>query len=303
MRSYAQQRGAAILLALVILITIATLASAAVAQHWSALRVQAIEGAALEHKALVRAVMQWGQVLLEQDRRQSFTDTLQEVWAQPLAATPVSEFLGEGDNYQDAGSIVQGKIEDLDGKWNIWPLFLEEKDPGAWSYYLSVTQTLAAQVRLDPEFFANAVSRSREKMMATGFYPSDPQACWRWLGLNSLQIQAVEPYMTCYAMDSTLNINTARVEVLSAIMGPAAAASIVAQRNSAAFEGVNDMASRISLSGKKNLFTLYSHIAWNVRSSWFSIHAIVRTGGVTWRAIQTVRRTENRVLSVSGGVQ
>ena len=81
-------RGAAILLALVIMVTVAGLASAAVSRHWSQQRTDALLRANLQHKALANAVLQWAHAILLEDRRQGVADDLTEIWALPLPPPP-----------------------------------------------------------------------------------------------------------------------------------------------------------------------------------------------------------------------
>lgn len=303
MRISQKQQGAAILLALVIMVTIAGLAAAAVSQHWSQQRGDTIARTNLQHKALTSAVLQWAHAILMEDRKMGTTDDLQEIWAQPLPETSIAEFLGKG-NAEDTtkNATIEGRIEDLESKWNIWDLFQEETDKGAHAANMAVLERIGAGVGLSPGQFNNAIEQSRARFTSLGFYPLNPNACWQWLGLQPEEIVRIQPYLTCIPSANTININTASHQLLAWILSPELAAQIVAERKKRTFDDVTDIGKRIVPRSNQSFFTLMPYTGWTVRSNWFTVRLLVTMGGVTWPVEQTLQRLSNRIVPLSGGV-
>ena len=296
-------RGAAILLALVIMVTVAGLASAAVSRHWNQQRTDALIRTNLQHNGLTHAVLQWAHAILLEDRRQGFTDDLTEIWALPLPPTSVSEFLGNGDAPaagQDA--LVSGNIEDLDGKWNIWDLFLEEDDKGSHATNIAMLERIGVGAGLASGRLSTAIAQARSLIGGQGFYPLNPTSCWQWLGLTQEERQRVQPYLTCLPSRSVLNLNTASPQLLSWILTPDLSSRIVAERLKKPFDDATDIGKRVTVGSGQSLFTLMPYITWTVRSSWFTVHLNVTMGGVTWPVEQTLQRLESHIVPLSGGV-
>ncbi len=106
------QRGVAIVSALLVaaLITVLTI-------QWfaaQAAQAQAVETqrAAVQARWLVVAATDWALMLLREDSN-SITDSLQEVWATPLARTRITDASGKLE------AFVSGRIEDAQGRFNL----------------------------------------------------------------------------------------------------------------------------------------------------------------------------------------
>ncbi len=299
-----RSRGAAILLALVIMVTVAGLASAAVSRHWSQQRTDALLRANLQHKALANAVLQWAHAILLEDRRQGVTDDLTEIWALPLPPTSVSEFLGTADTTSSGhDALVSGKIEDLDGKWNIWDLFLEEDDKGAHAMNLAVLDRIGIGVGLPPGRLSATIQQARTLVAGQGFYPLNPESCWQWLGLTQEERHLIQPYLTCLPARAVLNLNTASPQLLSWILTPDLSSRIVAERQRKPFDDTTDIGTRVNVGSGQSLFTWMPYISWTFRSSWFAVHVNITMGGVDWPMVQTLQRLETHIIPLAGGVQ
>lgn len=108
----AAQRGVAIVSALLVaaLITVLTI-------QWftaQAAQAQAVETqrAAVQARWLVVAATDWALMLLREDSN-TITDSLQEVWATPLARTRITDASGRLE------AFVSGRIEDAQGRFNL----------------------------------------------------------------------------------------------------------------------------------------------------------------------------------------
>mgnify|MGYP000157938853 CR=1 FL=1 len=79
------QRGAAILLALLIASLVATMGATALVRHWSTQRTASVTPLNMQHRALVSAGLQWAAMVLTDDRQNGEADHLNEAWAAPMA--------------------------------------------------------------------------------------------------------------------------------------------------------------------------------------------------------------------------
>ncbi len=120
-----RQRGAALLLAMVIVTLVATLAASMVWQQWRAVQVEAAERARAQAAWMLGGALDWARLILKEDAKGSQTDNLTEVWAQPLAEARISSFLAADkdnnavDNEDAPEAFLSGRIQDASGKFNL----------------------------------------------------------------------------------------------------------------------------------------------------------------------------------------
>ena len=89
-----RQRGAALLLAMLIVTLVATLAAGMVWQQWQATEVEAASRARTQATSLVQGAVDWARLILRtdaQDTKRGGIDSLDEVWATPLQDVKLSE--------------------------------------------------------------------------------------------------------------------------------------------------------------------------------------------------------------------
>lgn len=124
LRPPARQRGAALLLAMLILTLIATLASAMVWQQWRAVQVEAAERARSQATWILVGALDWARLILREDK--PGVDHLGEPWAVPLAEARLSSFLAAGkegsrsaDGDDGLDAFLSGSITDAQSRYNL----------------------------------------------------------------------------------------------------------------------------------------------------------------------------------------
>ena len=112
-----QQRGAAILTAMLTVVLVATLAAATLWQQWRGVEVEAAERARVQSAWVLTGALDWARLILREDARKGGADYLSEPWAVPLAQARLSTFLAadrsdalEAEAQQDA--FLSGQITD-----------------------------------------------------------------------------------------------------------------------------------------------------------------------------------------------
>jgi general secretion pathway protein K len=197
---------------------------------------------------VLRAAEQWGAAVLRDDARLSSVDHLGEVWAMQLP--PV-----EAEGYQ-----VSGRMEEQDGRFNLNNLVADGKVSNG---QLLIFARLLRILRL-PENLAVAVAdwldeddsplneNSVESAYYAGLSPPYRAANRPLVTVNELLsvkgfdrnvLAALRPFVTALPSWSTVNVNTARPEVLAAIMdglGLAEAYAMVAKRERIYYRNVQD---------------------------------------------------------------
>ena len=122
------QRGAALLLAMLILTLVATLTGGMLWQQNRSLQVEAAERARAQSAWILVGALDWARLILREDVRGVSTgskraiDSLDEPWATPLAEARLSTFLAaDKDNNADTGpeAFLSGAIEDAQSRWNL----------------------------------------------------------------------------------------------------------------------------------------------------------------------------------------
>jgi general secretion pathway protein K len=121
----ARQRGAALLLAMLILALIATLSTGMVWQQWRAVQVESAERARSQSAWILVGALDWARLILREDK--AGIDHLGEPWAVPLAEARLSSFLAagkdgtttsaDGDNGPEA--FLSGVITDAQARYNL----------------------------------------------------------------------------------------------------------------------------------------------------------------------------------------
>ena len=115
------ERGAALLIAMIILALIATMASAMVWQQWRAVQVEAAERARVQSAWILSGALDWARLILREDARNGGADHLGEPWATPLAEARLSTFLAaDKSNTDDAPeAFLSGSITDAQSRYNL----------------------------------------------------------------------------------------------------------------------------------------------------------------------------------------
>jgi general secretion pathway protein K len=221
-----RQRGAALLLAMLILTLVATMASGMVWQQWRAIQVEGAERARTQSAWILSGALDWARLILREDARTGGADHLGEPWAVPLAEARLSSFLAADRNNNSAAetdeieAFLSGSIVDAQARWNLRRLI----DAGGKvaPAQLRVLQRLCEQAGL-PSESAERIAQALRKAWATGAAAEDaaiaPQrlAELAWLGIEADTLRRLEPWVTLLpGIDTRVNVNTAAAEVIAA---------------------------------------------------------------------------------------
>ena len=222
------ERGAALLIAMIILALIATMASAMVWQQWRAVQVEAAERARVQSAWILSGALDWARLILREDARNGGADHLGEPWATPLAEARLSTFLAaDKSNTDDAPeAFLSGSITDAQSRYNLHNLV----DAGqVVPAELAVLQRLFESITVPSEVaarIATGMNRAlNESTTGTGTGadanpPLLPQSVSQltWLGVDEATIRLMAPYVVLLPVRTTVNINTAPAQVLAAVI-------------------------------------------------------------------------------------
>jgi general secretion pathway protein K len=128
----ARQRGAALLMAMVIVTVVATLASSMVWQQWRSVQVESAERARAQSQWILMGILDFSAEVLRQDGARDpgsyprAADTLAAEWAKPLQESRISSFLSiDKDNTDDApDAFMSIRGTDLDSRYNLRNLLM-----------------------------------------------------------------------------------------------------------------------------------------------------------------------------------
>jgi general secretion pathway protein K len=239
----AQQQGAAILMAMLTVVLVATLASAALWQHWRAVEVEAAERTRAQSSWVLTGALDWARLILSEDGRKGGSDHLAEPWAVPLEQARLSTFLAADRSdtlAADASTnaFLSGQIVDLQASLNLSNVVQEGK-------------LHAPTVRILERLFAQlGVPRAQLEVLTTQLllahragstttaldgqtnanndgplWPQEPDQL-AWLGLEPAALAQLQPYITLLPERTTVNLNTASGVVLRACLDGAAQADV-----------------------------------------------------------------------------
>lgn len=229
------QRGAALLVAMLIVTLVATLASGMVWQQWRAIEVESADRARAQAGWLIEGTTDWARIILREDARGSggkaAVDSPDENWGIPLRDVKLSDFLAaDRDNTRstDLDAVLSGAIVDAQSRYNLRNLINDEPDEA--EKQLKVLRRLCDVLGLPMETAAriaegmNGASLAEDQLdeeeAVTPGAPLPPQRLEQltWLGLDADAVRRLSPYVTILYGATPVNVNTASPEVLSAVI-------------------------------------------------------------------------------------
>ena len=215
------QRGAALLTAMIIVTLIATLAASMVWQQWRAVQVEAAERARMQSSWILSGALDWARLILREDQRSGKVTALTEPWAVPLAEARLSTFLAaDKDNNTEDGieAFLSGSISDAQGRYNLTNLIAQNKvDANELASLERLCQTLGVDSGV-PGRIAKGLLDAQTGTTANA--PLLPQIVSQltWLGVDAASVAALEPYVVLLPVATAVNVNTAPREVLVAVI-------------------------------------------------------------------------------------
>ena len=271
-------RGAALLVAMVLLSVVATLAAGMVWQQWRAIQVESAERSRAQTAWLLQGALDWARLILREDARSGRATSLDEPWATPLAEARLSSFLAtDRDNNADADAgpeaFLAGAIVDAQSRYNLQNLLVAGKVVPA---QLATLQQLCASVGLGPDtadLIASGLASASRTDGEDAPLPPQTLADLRWLGLDTGSIERLSGVAVLLPLATPLNLNTASREVLAAVVPGLDLGSADRLVQARARQPLRNLAEAAELLGKG--VTLNEREV-DVRSSFFEVRGRLR---------------------------
>ncbi len=264
-----QQRGAALISAMLVVTLVATLASVALWQQWRHVEVESAERHRVQSGWLLNGAMDWSRLILREDAlasgATSGADHLAEPWALPLQEAKLSTFLAQDQQLRegDPEVFLSGQVTDAQSRLNLSNWYeaadgqrmgqLNPSMQAALSRLFSVLGLPASELTLLSREWLAAAQASRTPLGATSASSGSntagaallPQQVpqLQWLGLSRDTVTRLAPHITILPEVTPVNLNTASAEVIYASvpgLDLAAAQQFVQQRARAHFSNLPD---------------------------------------------------------------
>ena len=250
-----RSRGAALLIAMSLLVLVTTLAAGMVWQQHRAIEVEAAERSRTQSAWILNGALDWARLILREDARTGGPTALSEPWATPLAEARLSTFLAsDQDHNSDSGpdAFLSGSIVDLQSRYNLRNLIDGTK---------VVDSELAALTRLCesagvPTDTAPRIAEglraawgSVDAQAAAAPLPPRTLAQLQWFGLDPSVIERLQNFVVLLPVRTTVNLNTADAEVISAVspgLDAGAAQALVQGRQRGAYKSIALAGSQLS---------------------------------------------------------
>ena len=305
-------RGAALMVAMVVLTVVATLAAGMVWQQWKAVRVETAERGRVQSAWILTGALDWARLILREDARSGRPTSQHEPWATPLAEARLSTFLAidQANNSaadSDVEAFLSGAIDDAQSRYNLRNLLTESKLSPA---RLKVLESLCASAGLPSStaallgngliaaYAANAAQAGPTGASDEAAAPLMPQtlADLAWLGLSEAEIEALSPLVVLLPVPTPINLNTAPREVLAAVIPDIDLGSADRLVQGRGRQPLRDVAQAMQLLG---ITTAPPAGLVDVRSSFFEVRGQLRLADRVLQQRSLVERTGNEVLARS----
>jgi general secretion pathway protein K len=290
-----RQRGVALVTALLV-VSLATVAAVAMATR---LHVDVRRTGNLLHGeqayAYALAAESWARVILRRDADDSKIDTLGEDWATALPPIAVE------------GGFVSGRIEDLQGRFNVNNLVGPDGKPSEpdLEYFkrllgLLDVETGLATALLDwidadinatfPDGAEDDIYLLEDPPYRTANRPLVSISELRLVkGFSAEVIAKLEPYVTALPEPAAINVNTATALVLQALHAELSAADTEQMIEARGEDGFNELETFLALDA---LAGLQLDVGVGVKSDWFSVLTDVRIGRGQARLESRLQRSD-----------
>ena len=273
-RARVQQRGAALLLAMIIMVLVAAATAAMVWHQNRAVQIEAAERARSQAAWILNGALDWARLILREDQRNNRArnnpyDGLDEPWATPLEEARLSSFLAaDKDNNADSGpeAFISGQIEDAQSRFNLRNLLddagklvpvqleaLKRLCSAAGAPDDSADRLAAALAGVGGAAGAADAANNPNAGPAavSADQPLQPQryADLAWLGIEDSLLQQLRPLVDLLPARTPVNVNTAsREALLAAIDGLdlGGAQRLLLARQKRPFEKLDDVKAQLA---------------------------------------------------------
>jgi general secretion pathway protein K len=311
------QRGAALLLAMLIMTLVTTLAASMVWQQYRAIQVEAAERARTQAAWILTGALDWARLILREDGRTGGADHLGEPWAVPLAEARLSSFLAaDRDNNSVAendslDAFLSGSITDAQAHYNLRRLISADgKVVEAELKVLSRLCSAAGAPGDCAERLATALAKAWAPAGSAGAGAIRPQRLSQltWLGIDADIVKRLEPWVDILHIPTPVNVNTAPAEVIAACvegMSLGNAQRLVQERQRTVVRDLNAPTTRAYFPAN----TQFEQAGLDVKTSFFVVRGRLRLEErvleerslVERQQLEVTVRTRERVNLLEGG--
>ncbi len=306
-RQARRQRGAAILIAMLVVALVATLAAGLQWRQWRNFQLEAAARAQSQVNWILVGALDWARLILREDAlatsARGIADHLGEPWALPLQETKLSTFLTI-DSLQEAGQddvYLSGKMTDEQGKINLTNLLSDQGEPIPETY--KIWRRLYQQLALPPSELDDWVagwkaSASTSIQTNNRTAPLQPTRIEQlvWLGVPTSHVEVLKNYVTILPRYTPINLNTASATVIFASIPDidmATAQKLVTARTAAPFFNVVDAAALLELPPDR-----LTNGAYSTNSEYFEVLGRLRLGDWTVTEKSLVHRLGLNVTTI-----
>lgn len=292
-----RSRGAALLIAMSLLVLVTTLAAGMVWQQHRAIQVEAAERSRTQSAWILNGALDWARLILREDARSGGPTALSEPWATPLAEARLSTFLAaDKDNNTEGGpdAFLSGVITDLQSRYNLRNL-IGADNKIVETEFLTV-QKLCEAANAPSDTAMRIAEGLRLAWAADGeaqasAAPIAPRtlAQLAWLGVDPAVLDRLEAFMVLLPVPTRVNLNTADVEVIAAVsptLDAGSAQALVQARTRSPFK---------SLQAAQQLVPSQSLKGFDIRSNFFEVRGKLRLDD---RALEERSIVERRGIDV-----
>ena len=314
-----KQRGAALIMAMLIVVLVATFAAASLWQQWRGVEVETAERARVESGWILTGALDWARLLLREDylaSRNAPVDHLGEPWAVPLKEARLSSFLAADNNNTttDLGpevmeAFLSGQIVDLQSMMVLNNMV--DAGGGPNPPQIEAFQRLFEILNLPASDLAKLSENMRFAIAATlissapGASPLPPQRLSEivWLGVSPQTVVALEPFVTVLPLTIPkiplpvrVNVNTASAEVIAAYgdLDLSEAQRLVQVRGTSYFRNLQDIQSQLTGGAPAMPASDPNQLGWS--SDFFEVHARLRLDKLVVEERSVVRRLSDKVV-------
>jgi general secretion pathway protein K len=290
------ERGLAAVTAILIVAVAASAATLMLSQQSAMLDQTMMVASRAQAEQYAQAGFDWARGVLAEDARHAGeVDSLDEGWAQPIAALPVER------------AVVSGAIVDEQGKFNLNNVVLNGQKSGA---DVRILRELLAAVGLSPDLCdavldwidadgdlagAGGAEDAYYLSLARPYRAANKamvqvEELYRVRGFDAQAVAKLRPYVTALPARTLINANTASDVVMAAALGTTreAVASLIAARRGQAFQSpaaFDDLVRKARLNPVASVF--------DVKSAYYSVRIQVDQDDVRLAADALVRRADN----------
>jgi general secretion pathway protein K len=304
------QRGAALLMAMLVVVLVATFAAASLWLQWRTVEVETAERARIQSGWILTGALDWSRLLLREDAlaaRGTPVDHLGEPWAVPLQEARLSSFLAANNNNTTTDlapdtmdAFLSGQIVDLQSMMNVNDMVKDDGNRNDDA--IAAFQRLFEILNLPQNELARLAENLRFSTMPMhvtqppGDAPLEPRRLSElvWLGLSPETIAVLEPYVTVLPGNTKVNANTASAEVIAAAAGIdlSDAQRLVQARSGTYFRNTQDIQAQLGgdVEGVDEL---------GVGSDFFEVRARLRLDKLVVEERSVLRRIGDKVLVIT----